>query len=183
MTVASDGSGWYQEAQFSVRRVWAHDQQLFVSYVRSAAHGELNDFETLFQSMDAPLVQHGGHSRTPGDAPNRLLAWATVNLPSRVVVSPVVEWRSGFPYWYWTRGTSPVGTPNTRQYPTFFATDMVVYKTFTVHHRSADFGVQLFNVTNHANPRDVYPVMGAPQFGEFTNSVGTIVRGYMLLKW
>jgi hypothetical protein len=39
MTVASDGSGWYREAQMSVRRVWAHDQQVFVSYVRSAARG------------------------------------------------------------------------------------------------------------------------------------------------
>ena len=183
MTVTSDGSGWYQEAQFAIRRVWAHDQQLFVSYVRSAAHGELNDFETLFQSMDAPLVQHGGHSVTPGDAPNRLLAWATVNLPSRVVVSPVVEWRSGFPYSVVDARYLYAGTPNTARYPTFFSTDVVVYKTFTVHHRSADFGVQLFNVTDHLNPRDVYPVLGAPQFGDFTNSVGTIVRGYMLLKW
>jgi hypothetical protein len=183
MTVASDGSGWYREAQFSVRRVWAHDQQLFVSYVRSSAHGELNDFETLFQSMDAPLVQHGGHSRTPGDAPNRLLAWATVNLPSRVVVSPVVEWRSGFPYSVLDEQYRYAGTPNTGRFPTFFSTDMVVYKTFTVHQRSADLGVQLFNVTDHNNPRDVYPVLGAPQFGEFTNSVGTIVRGYLLLKW
>ena len=41
----------------------------------------------------------------------------------------------------------------------------------------------MFNVTDHNNPRDVYPVLGAPQFGEFTNSVGTIVRGYLLLKW
>ena len=183
MTVASDGSGWYREAQFSVRRVWAHDQQLFVSYVRSSAHGELNDFETLFQSMDAPLVQHGGHSQTPGDAPNRLLAWATVNLPARVVVSPVVEWRSGFPYSVLDERYLYAGTPNTGRYPTFFSTDMVVYKTFTVRQRSADLGVQLFNVTDHNNPRDVYPVLGAPQFGEFTNSVGTIIRGYLLLKW
>jgi hypothetical protein len=26
-------------------------------------------------------------------------------------------------------------------------------------------------------------VMGAPRAGEFTNSVGPILRGYMLLKW
>jgi hypothetical protein len=62
------------------------------------------------------------------------------------------------------------------------ATDIVVYKTFTVRKWSADLGVQVFNLTNHHNPRDVYPVIGAPRFGQFTNSVGPILRGYMLLK-
>jgi hypothetical protein len=38
-------------------------------------------------------------------------------------------------------------------------------------------------MTRHANPRDVYPVAGAPLFGTFTNSVGLVVRGYMLVKW
>ena len=183
LTVSSTGAGWYREAQLSVRRTWLHDQQLFVSYVRSSSHGELNDFQTLFESIDAPLLQPGGQSLLPGDAPHRLLAWATIDLPAKVVVSPVTEWRSGFPYSVVDERYAYLGAPNSRRYPTFFSTDMVVYKTFTVHHRSADVGVQLFNVTNHRNPRDVYPVSGSPQFGAFTNSVGTIVRGYMLLKW
>ena len=75
------------------------------------------------------------------------------------------------------------GPPNSRSFPTFLATDMVVYKTFTVKKRSADIGMQVFNITNHRNPRDVYSVVGAPRYGEFTNSVGPILRGYMLLKW
>jgi hypothetical protein len=183
LTVASNGTARYQEAEFSLRRAWAHDQQIFVSYVRSSSRGELNDFETLFQAVDAPLVQPGGVSRLPGDAPNRVLMWATVNLPRKVVVSPVMEWRSGFPYSVLDERYEYLGQPNSARYPTFFSTDMVVYKTFTVHNRSADFGVQLFNVTDHRNPRDVYAVAAAPQFGSFTNSVGTIVRGYMLLRW
>jgi hypothetical protein len=99
------------------------------------------------------------------------------------VVSPVVEWRSGFPYSVVDARYFYIGTPNSQSYPTFFSADMVVYKTFTIHDRSADFGLQIFNVTNQFNPRDVYPVSGAPRFGEFTNSVGPIIRGYMLLKW
>ncbi len=63
------------------------------------------------------------------------------------------------------------------------AVDAVVYKTFTVKGRSADVGIQLFNLTHHDNPRDVYAVAGSSRHGQFTNSVGTIVRGYMLLKW
>ena len=97
-------------------------------------------------------------------------------------MTPVVEWRSGFLF-------SPVderylyaGAPNSRSFPRFMATDMVAYKTFTARGRSADIGMQLFNVTNHRNPRDVDAVVG-PRFGQFRNSVGPIVRGYMLVKW
>ena len=55
--------------------------------------------------------------------------------------------------------------------------------TVTVRDRMADVGVQLFNATNHFNPRDVYPVAGARNHGRFTNSVGLIVRGFMTIKW
>jgi carboxypeptidase family protein len=183
LTVRGDGESHYQELQISARRTFEHDQQIFVSYVRSVSNGELNDFAALTQGFDVPLVQPGGMARLAADAPNRVLAWGTFNLPKRVVVSPVVEWHDGFPY-------SPVdtryvyfGPPNSHRYPDFFSTDLVVYKTFTAKGRNADVGFQLFNATNYFNPRDAYPVVGDPRFGTFTNSVGPILRGYMLLKW
>jgi hypothetical protein len=182
MAVESTGSGRYREVQVSMRRTWAQEQQLFVSYVRSYGRGELNDFATVFQNMDAPLVQAGGVSWLSSDARDRILAWGTFNLPRRVVISPVTEWRSGFPYSAVDASYLYAGSPNGRRFPSFVATDVVVYKTFTVRKRSADFGVQVFNLTNHRNPRDVYPVVDAPRFGQFTNSVGPIFRGYMLLR-
>jgi hypothetical protein len=182
IAVESTGSGRYREMQISVRRTWAREQQLFVSYVRSYGRGELNDFASVFQNLDTPLVQPGGVSWLSSDARNRILAWGTFNLPHRVVVSPVTEWRSGFPYSAVDARYLYAGKPNGRRFPSFVATDIVVYKTFTVRKRSADLGVQVFNLTNHRNPRDVYPVVGAPRFGQFTNSVGPIFRGYMLLK-
>jgi len=75
------------------------------------------------------------------------------------------------------------GEPNSRSFPAFISNDLVVYKTFTVKKRSADLGVQIFNFTNRYNPRDVNPVLGTPRMGQFSNSVGPILRGYMLLKW
>src|SRR5262249_51384367 len=44
LSVESDGAGSYRELQVSVRRTWDNDQQVFVSYVRAASMGELNDF-------------------------------------------------------------------------------------------------------------------------------------------
>ena len=178
-----DGVADYREVQISARRTFEKDQQVFVSYVRSLSTGELNDFAALTQGFDAPLVQPGGLARLAADAPNRVLAWGTFNLPRRIVVSPVVEWRDGFPYSAVDYRYFYAGTPNDRRFPAFLSTDLVVYKTFTAKKRNADIGFQLFNATNHFNPRDVYPVAGDPRHDTFTNSVGPILRGYMLLKW
>ena len=183
LTIRSSGTSQYRDLQVSVRRQWKNDQQVFVSYVVSSAFGERNDFATLFHDLDRAVLQPGGMSRLSSDARHRWLGWGTFNLPAKVVISPVVEWRSGFPYSIVDEGQRFVGVPNSHQFPAFAALDMVVYKTFERRKRKADFGVQLFNTTHHFNPRDVYSVAGASRFGSFTNSVGTILRGFMLIKW
>ena len=138
LIVNSSGYGDYQEAQFSVRRTWDRDQQVFASYVRSAAHGDVNDFAVLFQALDAPLVQPGGMARLASDARDRVVVWGTFNVPGRVVVSPVTEWRSGFPYSVLSDRYLYLGVPNTASFPSFYSTDLVVYKTFTVGRRLSE---------------------------------------------
>jgi hypothetical protein len=53
----------------------------------------------------------------------------------------------------------------------------------TVRARRVSIGLQLLNLTNHFNPRDVWAVAGVPQFGQFTNSLGTSVGGYLKLSY
>src|SRR5262249_52496853 len=130
LSVESDGAGQYREVQFSARRTFADDQQIFVSYVRASSDGELNDFGSIFTAMDNPLLQPAGRARTSNDAPHRILSWGTFNLPRRVVASPVAEWRSGFPYSSLNARQYYDGTPNERSFPHFIAVDAVVYKTF-----------------------------------------------------
>jgi hypothetical protein len=183
LELQSVGSSTYREFQVSMRRTFPKQQQLFVSYVWSAAVGELNDFMTLFTAFDTPLLQPGGMSRLSADAPHRWLAWGTVNLPLGLVASPVLEWHSGFPYSVLDARYLYVGEPNSASFPAFMALDLIAYKTVTYKKRAADVGVQLFNTTNHFNPREVYPVAGMRNYGKFTNSVGTILRGFMMIKW
>ena len=183
MIVHGNGTADYREVQVSGRKTWKNDQQLFVSYVRSVSRGELNDFASLFSGWDVPLVQPGGQSRLAADAPNRVLAWGTFNLPQSIVVSPVVDWHDGFPYSNVDSRYFYAGTPNSERFPRFVSMDLIVYKTFHAKGRAADAGFQLFNATNHYNPRDVYPVVGDPRRGTFANSVGPILRGYILMKW
>ena len=123
-------------------------------------------------------------SHLAADARHRWLIWGTWNTPIwGLVVSSVMEWHSGFPYSVLDERYFYSGTPNGASFPAFMALDTIAYKTVTYRNRAADVGIQLFNLTNHKNPRDVYPVVGTHRFGTFTNSVGPIVRGFMMIKW
>ena len=60
---------------------------------------------------------------------------------------------------------------------------LTVDKTLTIKRKRVKLNVQLFNATNHFNPRDVFAVVGAPRFGTFVNSIGPTVRGDIGVDW
>jgi hypothetical protein len=181
--LASTGHSMYRELQISARRTWTRDAQLFVSYVRATSDGELNDFGTLFTRLAAPLLEPGGMSLSPTDVSHRLRAWATAALPRRVVVSPSVEWRNGFPYSVQDGYRHYAGLPNSERLPTYFDADVTAFKTFDLFARKMDLGLQVFNVTAHFNPRDVITVNQSARYGELTNSLGVTLAGYMQIRW
>jgi hypothetical protein len=57
--------------------------------------------------------------------------------------------------------------------------DLTAFKTFDLFSRKMDLGLQVFNLTNHFNPRDVIAVVQSPRFGELTNNPGVTLGGYM----
>jgi hypothetical protein len=181
VSVTSTGVSDYRELQVALRQRWTGGQ-LFVSYVRSSTRGELNDFGSLFLNMDTPFLEPGGRSLGAADAPNRVVGWGTFKLPHELVVTPRVDWRTGFPYSVLDAARQYLGEPNGFRFPDFFTLDLIVYKTLIVRRRRASLGLELVNLTNHSNPRDVWAVTGAPQFGQFTNSLGTSVGGYLKLS-
>jgi hypothetical protein len=181
--LASTGHSVYRELQLSLRQTWGPDTQAFVSYVFATSRGELNDFGSLFTGLAAPLLEPGGMAPTPTDVTHRLRGWATVALPRRVVVSPAVEWRTGFPYSTQDVYRHYLGAPNGERFPAHFTTDLIVFKTFDLFARKMDLGLQVFNLTDHFNPRDVVAVTPSAQFGELTNSVGVTLAGYMQIRW
>ena len=181
VSVTSTGVSDYRELQVDLRQRWPGGL-LFVSYVRSSSRGELNDFGSLFSNMDTPFLQPGGRSVGSADAPNRVVGWGTFKLPHTIVVTPRVDWRTGFPYSALDAVHQYLGEPNTSRFPDFFTLDLIAYKTLTVRAHRASVGLEFFNLTNNFNPRDVWAVAGVPQFGQFTNSFGTSVGGYLKLS-
>jgi hypothetical protein len=181
--LASTGTSTYREVQVSLRQTWSADRQVFVSYVHSMSRGDLNDFGSLFSNLDTPLFEPGVAALTATDSPDRLRAWATFALPLDLVVSPAAEWRTGFPYSVQDEYRHYIGTPNSERLPAFFALDLTTYKTFEVFHQNMDLGLQVFNLTNHFNPRDVITVAESPRFRELTNNPGITFGGYMQIRW
>jgi hypothetical protein len=182
-TLRSNGTSRYQEFAVSIRQTWSADRGLFVSYVRSISTGDVNDYGTLISNLDAPLFEPAGQAPTTTDTPHRLRSWATFQFPHEIVVSPAVEWRTGFPYSLVDIYRHYVGDPNSQRFPAHFALDVTTFKTFDIFDRKWDLGLQFFNLTGHFNPRDVIAVTGTPQFGTFTNSFGVTLGGYMRVRW
>jgi len=184
-TVALDSAGTstYRELAMSVRQTWRADRELFVSYVHSNSLGNVNDYGTLVSNLDAPLFEPAGSGPMPTDSPDRLRSWATVQFPYEVVISPAVEWRTGFPYSLVDIYRHYVGAPDGERFPNYFSLDITAFKTFQIVGRKWDLGMQFFNVTSHFNPRDVIAVVGTPQFGQFSNGFGITLGGYMRVRW
>jgi hypothetical protein len=183
LLVASTGHARYWEIQATGRLKWGDANQVFLSYVRSGSRGELNEFGTLFHSTDTPLLQPSVTAPLEANVPHRVLAWGTVRLPLGLTVSPALEWRSGFPYWVLDPRGFMVDPARPRSYPHFLSLDAAISDTFRIKSRRVRLELQLFNVTGHFNPRDVYAVAGSSRFGGLANSVGLVTRGDIAIDW
>ena len=53
--------------------------------------------------------------------------------------------------------------------------DVAVMKALDLFGRRVDVGIQFYNVTSHANPRDVVSNVASPRYGELRNSVGNTI--------
>jgi hypothetical protein len=183
LPLASTGESHYRELQLLVRQTWRADRQAFFSYVWSSSTGNINDYGTLYTSLSTPFIEPDAVVPVPGDVPHRLRGWATFGLPHNVVVSPAVDWRTGFPYSVLTITRHYAALPDNARFPRYFAADLTTFKTFDIYRRKVDLGLQFFNLTNHFNPRDVIAVQGSSAFATFTNSFGTTLGGYMQVRW
>lgn len=171
--------------------------QAVASYTRSHSFGDLNYFNDYFGNIQSPLIRPNQRSLQNFDVPNRVLAWSDFNLPKDVIVSPVLDWRDGFPYSLVNGYYDWVGPRNRAgRFPRFLSLDVQATKGFVLSFKGKKYkaraGVRIFNLTDHFNPRDIYNnVSGNPitfrdecsSFGAFCNSVGRIVRGKLSLEF
>ncbi len=173
IVLTPSGQATYDAFELTAKLTLPKSQPVFISYVRSKARGDLNDFNTYFGYFGEPLIRQNQYSNLPTDVPNRLLAWGTFNLPHKITLSPILEWRSGFPYSVLNEAQNFVGLRNSSatRFPAFFSLDAEIAKDFQVTKKYAvRLSLKGFNLTNHFNPRNVRNNLGDPQFGTFLNN-------------
>jgi hypothetical protein len=180
LSLANSGRDFYREFQITGRYQIGR-QTLNASYMRSKATGDLNDFNQFFGNDPQAVIQPNSRGPLAFDAPNRFLAWAELNAPWKLMVMPVLDIHTGFPYSVVNESRQFVGPRNDERFPRFDSFDLQVLREFGLpfhgkeHTVKVGFGV--FNLFNHANPRDVQNDLDSNQFGEFFNSAVRTFRG------
>ena len=185
LVLVRDGRSNYRELQITARYRLQERRHLFVAYVRSRASGDLNAFDDYFGNIRNPVIRANERSLQPFDATDRLLFWGDFGLPKQITVSPVVDWHTGFPFSFVDEDQNFVGARNRAgRYPAFFSLDLQVTKglaprvpnwgfipaKFRGRKFPGRFGIKLFNITNHWNPRDFQNNIDSSDFGTFYNS-------------
>ena len=177
----NSGRSRYRELQALGRFRLQEGRNIYLSYVHSQARGNLNDFNTYFGNQKHAVIRPDEYGRQPFDAPNRLLFWGDFGLPFDLVATPVLDWRSGFPFSLLNEQQDFVGERNGGgRFPRLLTLDVLVTKGLTIPFRGKKYkgraGMTVFNITNHWNPRDVQNNIASEQFGTFYNSAGRSVR-------
>jgi hypothetical protein len=181
LMLQNNGRSRYRELQALARFRFQEGRNIFLSYVRSQARGNLNDFNTYFGNQKHAVIRPDEYGRQPFDAPHRLLFWGDFAVPFDTVLTPVVDWRSGFPFSIVNENQDFVGPRNAGgRFPRLLTLDLLVMKALKIRFRGKEYkgraGFTVFNITNHWNPRDVQNNIASPQFGTFFNSADRSVR-------
>ncbi|MCU1301296.1 MAG: Outer rane receptor for ferrienterochelin and colicin [Candidatus Sulfotelmatobacter sp.] len=183
LSLASRGRDFYREFQVT-GRYQIHRQTLNASYVRSKATGDLNDFNQFFGNDPQPVIQPNSRGPLAFDAPNRFLAWAELNGPWKLMLMPVLDIHTGFPYSVVNERRDFVGPRNDKRFPQFDSFDLQVLRTFGLPFHGKEHKVKLgfgvFNLFNHANYRDVQNDLDSDRFGQFFNSAVRTFRGKLV---
>jgi hypothetical protein len=179
LALTNTGTSQYRQAEVTAHYKPSERADLNVSYIWSHARGDLNSLADTFVPFEAPVIRPNASGILPADVPNRVLAWGLVHLPWwKLIVSPIADVHSGFPYSSLDVLQNYVGAPNSSRFPAYFSLDAKIYRDIILHipfldhskTRKIRLGVFSLNATNHQNPHDVYNNITSPIFGQFAGN-------------
>ncbi len=176
--LSGTGHSRYRQFEVTARLRLRADRQLFFSYVRSRARGDLNDFANYLGSFPVPLIRPNQFGSLPADLPNRFLAWGILQLPKGFRIAPMVEYRNGFPYIVTDAAQQYVGVPNSNRFPNFFSIDARFSKDFKVSPKyTVRLSLSTYNLTDHFNPEAFHGNIADPAYGLFFGQRGRFYTG------
>ena len=167
------GASRYHEFEATLRVRPSDKADFNISYVNSQARGDLNTMASVYVPYEQPVIEPNLFGTLPTNVPDRVVTWGRFKLPQKFIVSPLLDWHSGFPFSLYDELENYVGPPNSRRFPTFLSLDTQVSKDFRIsfipwmRKHALRGSLRIFNVTNHGNYRDVYSNVTSPYFGDY----------------
>jgi hypothetical protein len=172
------GFAHYREISLTAGIGAATKRKLFLAYTHSLDRGDLNASSGYTGNFPFPILNRDQVANLYTDVPHRMLAWGESPLPWRMHITPLVEYRTGFPFTVTNALQQYIGIPNQSRFPNFFSFDARLSKDFQVTSKYAlRLATKGLNLTNHFNPLAVHSNIGDPQFGAF---FGTYKRRFKL---
>lgn len=167
------GQARYHELESTFRYHPADKVDINMSYVYSRARGDLNTMSYVYVPYEQPVIEPDLFGTLPNNVPNRVVTWGRFKLPQRFIVSPVLDWHSGFPFSTLSELQQYVGPPDSRRLPAFLSLDLQVSEDFHItfipflRKHMLRGAIRVFNVTDHGNFRDVYNTVTSPYYGQY----------------
>ncbi len=171
--LSGDGDSRYKQLEVTARLRPSANHEVFLSYIRSRARGDINDFNRYLGSYPEPIIRPNQTGILPGDLPNRFLAWGLFKLPRGFQIAPIAEYRSGFPYSIFDARQDYVGVPNQQRYRNFLSIDSRFSKDIPVNGKyTVRLSLVTYNLSNHFNPNTLHANTADTAYGIFFGSRG-----------
>jgi hypothetical protein len=172
LTLASAGASKYWELETTGRFVSSEYRDLSVSYVRSHSTTDLNDYDQFFGNFRNPIIRPNESSVSSTDVPNRLVVRGTIGLPAKWVLTPLYEWRTGFPWSAVNEFQDFVGQRNQAgRLPTVSTVDATIARPWRFRKYQFTAGIKAYNIFSSGSERDVQNNTASPDFGKFYNPI------------
>lgn len=141
--------------------------QVRASYTRSLSKEDTNSYLALFGTLRAPVIPQNVFDVSSMDVPHRFvgrLRWAPT---SHWLLSPVLEYRSGSPYFPVDEYLDVVSMPDRPRYPAVTILDVRVDRKVKLLKWQPWIGFSVNNALNEFRPTDVQANITAPDYGGF----------------
>ena len=166
------GESKYWELETTGRFLASEHRDLSVSYVRSHSTRDLNDYDQFFGNFRNPIIRPNENSLSPTDVPNRLIVRGSMGLAGQWVLSPLYEWRTGFPWSAVNEFQDFVGPRNhSGRLPTVSTLDFTLVRPWRFRKYRFSAGLKIYNLFDTGDERDVQNNITSPDYGKFFNPI------------
>jgi hypothetical protein len=156
--VLSDvGRSLYRELEATASFKPISSSTLNVSYIRSAANGDLSTFGSVLGTFEKPSIGSNRHARSRSDSPHRFVAWGELETYRGIELSSSLDVHTGFPFAFVDASNNIAPEADFGRFPRWFSIDMGVHRDFHAEKFGQSgrvrLGFRVHNLTNHFNPR------------------------------